>query len=200
MASRSEQSETPPRARVGREVYVVAAAVIAVLLIAAVLTLPRDRGIPGQLGVLEGELAIDFTVRTLDGTDWTLSAHRGSVVVLSFMGAHCSTCAYESVNILRPVFDAYSARGVAMVSVDVNRQTSYLGGEDEEAVRQFAVTNQVAWPIALDIAGVAQTYRATGAGVALPTLLVIDGSGIIAERHTGILSQGDLTALLESLL
>jgi peroxiredoxin len=182
------------------DVYVAAAVVVAGLLVAAYLLLPGPRGVPGQPGVLESEVALDFTVRTLDGVDWTLSAQRGYVVVLTFTGAHCTTCAYEARNILGPVSTGMAGRDVRFLSIDVNRATSYLGGEDEAAVRAFATANGVTWPIALDTAGVAVTYQATGNGVPLPTNLVIGRDGIIAERHQGILSRADLTARIEALL
>jgi len=173
--------------------------VLVVVLIGAALALwtGSPRGSPG---IREGNLALDFTVTTVDGDRWTLSAQRGSVVVLGFTGARCSTCAYEARTSLVPTYRDFQTRGVEMISIDVNSQTNPLGGASEDAVRQFGVDNGITWPLAWDTQGIATTYEATGSGVPLPTLLIIDQNGIIAKRHTGILTATDLGSLLNTLL
>ena len=179
-------------------IYLIVALMATALVVAAVVLLPAPP--QGSPGIREGDLALDFTIDTVDGGSWTLSEQRGNVVVLGFTGARCSTCAYEARSSLVPTYGDFGPRGVRMISIDVNRATNPLGGATENEVRQFATENGVTWPIAWDTQGLATTYEATGSGVPLPTLLIINQEGVIVKRHTGILTATDLGNLLNSLL
>lgn len=64
--------------------------------------------------IKEGAEAPDFTLKTLEGEDWTLSAHRGGYVLLDFWGTWCHFCV-EGMPELKKVVEAYPELTVASI-------------------------------------------------------------------------------------
>jgi len=115
-----------------------------------------------------GYLAPDFALKTLDGQSFTLSAHRGTPIVLNFWATWCGPCQNEM-----PAMQATATRFAGKVLV--------IGVDQAEkvaVVRQFIKQVGVSYPISLDVdQGVAQSYQIGG----LPTTFFIDSDGVI--RH-----------------
>jgi len=64
--------------------------------------------------IKEGVEAPDFTLKTLEGEDWTLSDHRGGYVLLDFWGTWCHFCV-EGMPTLKKVVEAYPQLTVASI-------------------------------------------------------------------------------------
>ena len=112
---------------------------------------PQGAVQPDSVGyiVRVGEMAPDFTVRLTDGTDWTLSEHRGKVVLLQFTASWCGVCRMEMKEALEPLWQKHKANP-DFVFVGIDRD------EPLEKVTEFIRQTGVTYPIALDPD--AQTY------------------------------------------
>lgn len=122
--------------------------------------------------VLEGDVAPEFTATLVDGSTFTLSEHRGKVVLLNFWATWCGPCVGEM-----PAFqDLYEECGDEVAILAVNCM------EDEETVKQFAKDYGYTFPIAIDETGkVSFTYPSSG----IPYTLVIGKDGIVKNIYVG---------------
>ncbi len=116
--------------------------------------------------------APDFTLNTLDGKTFKLSAQRGTPVVLNFWATWCGPCQDEL-----PAVQATAARYANQVQV--------IGVDQAEApavVQAYVKEFQLTYPVVLDKDnGVANHYNVKG----MPTTFFIDGNGVIRHLWMG---------------
>lgn len=169
--------EGPLPRRTGQLTLIFVGAVAAALLAATFW--PQDDATPldqaGSLGVVsESEAAPDFTVRLLDGTQFTLSEHLaqdGRPVILNFWASWCAPCRAEM-----PDFDELAAEKPGLVVLGVAVQ------DTEANAREFAEEIGVSYPLAVDTAEtVAASYRYLG----LPATWLISADGTIVRQVNG---------------
>lgn len=138
-----------------------------------------------------GPLAPDFTVKTLDGPSFTLSEHRGKVVILFAVAAWCPTCVPET-QALAQIYREYRDRGVEVLILDV------WPGETEEQLLRFkssaqggdhywAMDTENRWALAYEIRS-------------LDTTVIVDRQGRIAYRDGSPTPYQSLKAEVEPLL
>jgi peroxiredoxin len=175
--------------------------IIAVLvLLALALSVPLLRGIaaPQRTVVAEGaeaaaltsQVAPDFTLQTLDGSDVTLSSLRGKVVVVNFWATWCPPCVREMPRLVR-VSETYRDQGLVVLGVNTTYQ------DDPAKVRQFVRDNGVSYPILLDPEGaVSQLYPAR----LIPTTYLIDRNGRIVHTKVGEVDEATLNEQVQALL
>jgi peroxiredoxin len=120
-----------------------------------------------------GPEAHDFTLKTLDNQEVTLSGFRGKVVLLDFWATWCGPCR-QSIPHLVDLYRSHHAEGVEVVGMSVDK-----GGE--ETVRKFVQAMGVPYPIVLTPDDLARRYGVTG----IPALFLIDKQGKIRERFVG---------------
>jgi cytochrome c biogenesis protein CcmG/thiol:disulfide interchange protein DsbE len=118
-------------------------------------------------------LAPDFTLKTLNGQDLTLSQIKGKVVLLDFWATWCGPCR-ESIPHLIQLYKAYRENGFEVIGMSLDKG-------DVEIVRNFARSMDIPYPIVIASEEVVRNYRVT----AIPTTLFIDKEGKIRERITG---------------
>lgn len=119
-----------------------------------------------------GPPAPDFSVPTLDGGTFTLSAHRGRPVVLFIMAYWCGTCVPEAQALAR-LHQTYGER-LTIVALDVDPSSTPAR---LQTFRQWAGEPGYVW--AFDQGQrVAQTYRVG----ALDTTIIINQGGEIVYR------------------
>ncbi|HEX2931615.1 MAG TPA: redoxin domain-containing protein [Candidatus Binatia bacterium] len=109
--------------------------------------------------------APDFNLRDAGGGTSSLTAHRGSLVLLNFWATWCGPCREEM-----PSMDQLSRNfgGQGLVVVAVNQR------ESAAQVNRFMKTNRLSFSTPLDTDGrVAASYRVFG----IPATYLIDGSG-----------------------
>ncbi len=156
----------------------------AALLILASACSPRETAPAGPM-------APDFTVRTVDGSDFTLSDHRGKVVVLFAMAAWCPSCTLETRALSR-IYREYGDRGVEVLILDVWPE------ETEAQLLDFKSRAQGGdhfW--ALDIGNRwASAYQVKS----LDTTVIVDRGGRIAYRDGSPTPYKNLKAEVEPLL
>ena len=141
---------------------------------------------PSTPAVSVGALAPDFTLDDLDGTPFTLSDHRGEIVVLNFWATWCLPCLAEM-----PDFEAlhqqFGNDGIQVVGISQD-----TGGADE--VRPFAERLGVTYPLLPDPSFTVSTQF--GGVPVLPTTLFIDRDGTVAHEEMGTLSARAIWAVL----
>lgn len=133
---------------------------------------------------------LDFTRPTLDGGTFTLSDHRGEVVVLNFWATWCMPCLAEIPEFVR-LQEELRDQDVQFVGVSQDR-----GGLDD--IRPFAEEMDVNYPLLpdpeLDISA------QFGGVPALPTTFILDREGAIRASAYGALSRTELLDLLGGLI
>jgi peroxiredoxin len=64
-----------------------------------------------------GDAAPDFTVKTTDGKEFKLSAHKGKPVLLNFFATWCGPCLAELPHVEKEIWQKYKDRGLVVVVV-----------------------------------------------------------------------------------
>ena len=118
-------------------------------------------------------LAPDFTLKTLDGQEITLSQLKGKVVLLDFWATWCGPCR-ESIPHLIQLYKTYRENGFEMIGMSLDKG-------DTDVVRNFAKSLDIPYPIVIAPEEVVRNYRVTS----IPTTFFIDKEGKIRERITG---------------
>lgn len=138
-------------------------------------------GLPTQ----NGEIAPDFSLSLLDGSDFRLSDHLttdGRPVVLNLWASWCAPCRAEM-----PAFDAASK---------VHTNVFFLGvavEDDPVAAREFAEEIGVSYALAIDEADrVGRRYSSPG----LPSTYFISADGVIARTIFGQVDEDQLGDLI----
>lgn len=149
---------------------------------------------PGPVGVSAGVRlgmpAPDFSVPTLDGKTFSLSAQRGKPLVILIMAYWCGSCLPEARALTR-LHQEYGDRAV-FVALDVDPSST---PQDLRAFQAMAGDGDYVW--AFDTGQkVASAYRVRS----LDTTFVIDKNGLLAYQDTYPTPYETLKAELEKLL
>jgi cytochrome c biogenesis protein CcmG/thiol:disulfide interchange protein DsbE len=118
-------------------------------------------------------LALDFTLKSLDGQEISLSQLKGKVVLLDFWATWCAPCR-ESIPHLVQLYKNYRENGFELIGMSVDKG-------DEEVVRRFVKSMDIPYPIVIAPEGVVRNYRVTS----IPTTFLIDKQGRIREKVSG---------------
>jgi peroxiredoxin len=89
-----------------------------------------------------GDPAPDFSVETLAGDRFTLSAQRGKVVLVNWFATWCPPCREEMPHLQKQVWEAYADKGLVMISV--------AREEKADVVAPFVAKHAVTWTFGLD--------------------------------------------------
>jgi thiol-disulfide isomerase/thioredoxin len=122
-------------------------------------------------------LAPDFTLKTLDGPEISLSRLRGQVVLLDFWATWCAPCR-EAIPHLINIQKTYQEKGVEVIGMNVDKG-------DAETVRRFVKSMEIPYAITLTPEEVSRKYGVT----ALPTTILIDKEGKIRQKFLGFTSE-----------
>jgi len=118
-------------------------------------------------------LAPDFTLKTIDGQEITLSKLKGKVVLLDFWATWCGPCR-ESIPHLIQLYKTYRENGFEMIGISLDKG-------DAAVVRNFAKSMDIPYPIVIATEEMARDYRVTS----IPTTFFIDKEGKIREKIIG---------------
>jgi len=132
-----------------------------------------------------GQTAPDFTVATLAGESFTLSDHKGKIVLINWFATWCQPCKAEMPHLQKEVWEKFGPRGLVMISVA--RQ------EKADIVVPFVKKYQVTWLFGLDpdrkaYAQYAEAY--------IPRNTVIGTDGTIIFQSDGF-EEPDFKAMIE---
>jgi thiol-disulfide isomerase/thioredoxin len=125
----------------------------------------------------EAALAPNFTLKTLDDQEITLSKLKGKVVLLDFWATWCAPCR-ESIPHLVQLYKTYRQSGFEVVGMNVDRG-------DIGTVRRFVNSMDIPYPIIIASDELERNYGVTG----LPTTILIDKEGNIRQKFMGFTSE-----------
>lgn len=147
--------------------------------------------------------SVDFTLKDLDGVSTTLSALKGSVVVVDFWATWCGPCKM-SFPYLQKVYEKYrNNNNVKFIAVNTwERQKNY--NDQLENAKKFIQDNKYTFPVLIDEKAddqfkVIGDYEVEG----IPTKFIIDKNGNIAFKSVGFdgpAMEDELTEQIEFLL
>ena len=124
---------------------------------------------------LRGKAAPDFTLKTVDGKEVTLSKLKGKVVVLDFWATWCAPCRLSLPHLQKLSTDAEKAKkGLVVLAVNA--------GEDKDQVLPFVASNNYSFTVPMDATG--RTKEAYGLE-GMPTTIVIGRDGKIFAVFVG---------------
>ena len=178
----------PTLTRGGRRTLLIAGVVAVVLVVVAVFAPLLFRPVT------------EFTLTSTDNTTVSMTAWRGSPVLVEFMDLDCPYCGDEAP-VLVSLYANYSARGVKFVSIDIN----FDGAADTEArINQERTTPGSAyygssWPYCLDPG---KTVQSNYGASSTPTIFIVNKDGTIYHKYVGTLeaSAANLIAGLNAAL
>jgi thiol-disulfide isomerase/thioredoxin len=129
---------------------------------------------------------------TISGQELSLARYHGDTIVLNFWGSWCAPCRAEAPA-LAQLARNLAPKHVKFVGVDIRDQP--------DSARAFMQTFNVGYPSLNDPGDeIALEFHSTVPPAAIPTTLVIDGSGRIAARIFGASSYAELQALISKVI
>ena len=120
--------------------------------------------------------APDFTLKGLDGKEYTLSSYKGKkVVMIDFWATWCNICKRE-MPVLESTYQEYKDKGVEFLGIALD--------ENIKQITKIITQKGVTYPILLDKGAKVATevYKLAGP---IPLKVVIDCEGIIRYSHVG---------------
>jgi thiol-disulfide isomerase/thioredoxin len=156
------------------------------LCLGGIFTLPRC----GKEKEPSFSFAPDFTLRTLDGREITLSELRGEVVLLDFWATWCGPCR-ESIPHLIRLYKTYQKKGFEVIGINMDKR-------ELETVRQFAMSMDIPYPVVISLEKVERDYGVTS----LPSVILIDKKGRIRGKYRGFTNEiaTQMTTTVQNLL
>ena len=120
-----------------------------------------------------GNVAPDFTLKTIDGKDFSLSSLKGKYVVIDFWGSWCGWC-IKGIPEMKKTYDKYKGK-IEFVGVD--------SGDTEEDWKAAVKQHGLPWinVINSEDPNVVALYGVRG----FPTKFVIDPEGKVAKQIVG---------------
>ena len=119
--------------------------------------------------------APDMAARTIDGRHIRLSDLRGKVVLLNFWATWCPPCRAEVPDLVR-LQEKYQD---SLVIVGISEDEG-----DLDAVTRFVAEHRINYPVVMSTPAIAQMFPDI---VSLPTTILVDRDGHVAQRHIGML-------------
>ncbi len=122
------------------------------------------------------EVAPDFTLKSLKGSNLKLSEFRGDVVMINFWATWCGPCRQE-MPILNDLYLKYRDNGFTLLGVNVEKNTSKAAN----MIRDL----KVVFPVLFDTENeVSKLYKVE----AMPSTILVDRDGNMRYLHRGYVS------------
>ena len=139
--------------------------------------------------VKAGDAAPDFRLKDLAGTEFSLAALRGKVVLLDFWATWCGPCKAAMPSIQK-IHEEYAAKGVVVLGVNTWERA-------EGAAAKFLAEKKYTYPCLLGGDDLATSgYGAT----AIPTMVVIGKDGKVELLEVGFRGDDGIRAAIEAAL
>lgn len=120
-----------------------------------------------EVGLHPGDLAPEFTLQDLSGSEHSLSAYRGKVVLLNFWASWCGPCIAE-MPALQRLYNRLQNQGFVVLAIGVD--------DDLASLKRFKDMYSLTFPILVDSSrGAASRYKING----FPESYVINRKGML---------------------
>ena len=171
----------------GRGIVYALIGLLVLVGLAYLVTLPSAPTVsaPAELLNLEtapvqGALAPDFELLTLEGERIALSDLHGHPVMINFWATWCAPCRIEMPH-MQERFERYTDEGFVILAVDFDEPAAQVKGFRDELGLTF--------DLLLDPgAAVQELYR----NRSYPTSFFVDEQGVIRVHHIGVMTEGQL--------
>tara|TARA_B100000809_G_C15122524_1_gene524905 strand:+ start:945 stop:1451 length:507 start_codon:yes stop_codon:yes gene_type:complete len=120
-----------------------------------------------------GQLAPDFTLKSMAGANLKLTEQRGNIIVINFWASWCGPCRKE-MPVLQDFYDKYQSLGVSVWGVNVE--------QENQAGRDFLADLNLSFPILFDASN---TISAMYQVEAMPTTIIVDRDGLVRYAFKG---------------
>lgn len=125
----------------------------------------------------------DFTLKDLDGKEWTLSALRGKVVLVNFWATWCPPCRKEMPD-LDALAHRFADKGLVVLSIS---------DEDQAKVSSYVRAHNLNYPILLDPGRKTNdAFHIEG----IPQSFVFNREGKLVTQSIDMRTQGQFLAML----
>lgn len=122
---------------------------------------------------MEGKLAPDFALTTLDGKSMRLADYRGKIVFLNIWASWCAPCRDEMPS-MQKLHDHFKGQDFAMLTITIDKERD----KAEAMLKELNLT----FPAAMDPEQtVAAQYQITG----VPETFLIDKNGVVMHHLIG---------------
>src|SRR5947209_3776302 len=148
------------------------------MLFAGIHSARKNRAGGSVSGKLQGKLAPDFELQSLEGKNVKLSDFRGKAVLLNFWATWCGPCKIEMPWFVE-LQKEYGPQGLQIVGVAMDDAS-------KDEITKFVKEMGVNYTILLGKESVGQEY---GGVNVLPTTFFIDRDGKIVAREFGLQSR-----------
>jgi len=140
-------------------------------------------------GLNKGETPPDFTLKTLDGKQLTLSSLKGKKVVLNFWATWCPPCKAEMPHMQDYYVDKANEENVEIVAVNLTYSEKSI-----ENVQHFRNSYDITFPIVLDEEDkIGKQYEV----LTIPSTYFIDSKGRVQHRVIGPVDEAQLSKFVE---
>lgn len=137
------------------------------------------------LNVQVGQPIPPITLTDIDGNNYLLSNLTGKVVVVNFWTVGCGSCFFE-FPVFQSVYAQYADNDLLILAVNVS--------ELIEETRQLGASLGITFPLVVDPQG--EVFSHYFGGAVVPTTVVIDRGGRVAEVIIGPVDGPLLTSIL----
>jgi thiol-disulfide isomerase/thioredoxin len=142
--------------------------------------------------------APEVTLKDLDGKDVSLAQYKGKVVLVNFWATWCDPCR-EEIPWLIDMQQKYGPKGFTVLGVAMDEEGKSVVAPFVEK-EKFTVNGQpslMSYPILLGNDAAADKF---GGLLGFPTSVLISRDGKQIKRITGIISQDEISKVIESQL
>lgn len=157
--------------------------ILVLLLAAAAGAVPPA---PWESDEIIGKTAPDFTLKTIDGKDFSLSTLKGKTVLINFWATWCSPCVDELPS-MNKLYLKYKQNGFEVVAVGLDSSPA--------KVKKFVAKNPLDFIVLLDpdkrVAK--KLYKV----IAQPTSYLINSEGKVIRRYFGEVDWSDISVQKE---
>jgi len=144
-----------------------------------------------QVGPLVGEIAPDFSLKTMDGQTVHFTALKGKAVLINLWATWCPPCRLE-MPAIQAVYQKYKDRGLVVLAINLTAQDNLAD------VSAFVKELKLTFPILLDTTG---DVSASSYGMySLPMSFFIDPQGVIRNIVFDAMDPGKIESYLADIL
>lgn len=118
--------------------------------------------------------AEDFTLTNGYGESFTLSEHKGKMVIINFWATWCPPCQREIPDFIE-LQDKYGKKGLVILGVSVDR-------DGWDVVDQYIQDKKIQYPVVMYTPEVIRAYDNFQS---IPTTFIVDKKGRIVNKVTG---------------